>query len=248
MKKYRAVLFDLFDTVALFDREKLPPFEWNGQFTRSTMGQLRGVYEDRALTVPFARFFTALSEVSREIGDERMRSLREFSSRYRFVQTLLRAGFAESDETSCLAEELSLAHMSILANATEVPIEHALFLGRVHQQYATALVSNFDHGPTARRVLQIGGVDCYFQQIIVSDEHGWRKPHPRIFTDALAALEVKAEDALFVGDSPQDDVVGAKTVGMHIAWVNTRGTDLPEGVPTPDYIIRAIPDLAKLLF
>ena len=41
MKKYRAVLFDLFGTVALFNSEKLPLFEWNGQTSRSTLGGLR---------------------------------------------------------------------------------------------------------------------------------------------------------------------------------------------------------------
>ena len=62
MKKYRAVLFDLFGTVALFNGEKLPLFEWNGQTSRSTLGGLRAVYEQKVPTVPFASFFTALTD------------------------------------------------------------------------------------------------------------------------------------------------------------------------------------------
>jgi hypothetical protein len=57
MKKYQAVLFDLFGTVALFDRDQLPLFEWNGQTSRSTMGRLRLFYEEKTpsafCAVPF---------------------------------------------------------------------------------------------------------------------------------------------------------------------------------------------------
>jgi FMN phosphatase YigB (HAD superfamily) len=81
----------------------------------------------------------------------------------------------------------------------------------------------------------------------VSDEHGWRKPHPRIFYDALAVLGAKPEGALFVGDSPQDDITGAKAVGMDVAWVNAQGAVLPDGAPAPDYTISALPELRKLL-
>lgn len=248
MKKYQAVLFDLFATVALFDRDKLPIFEWNGQTSRSTMGQLRLLYEEKTREVPFAQFLSALSDVSEYLAAERSRSLREFSSVYRFSQTLLRAGFSSSPETRAFAEHLALTHMAILASATSIPDEYADFLAQVKQVYPLALVSNFDHAPTARGVLRTGGVDEHFQYIVVSDEHGWRKPHPKIFSDTLAALGVEAADTLFVGDSPHDDVLGAKEVGMDVAWVNAQGAALPAGFPTPDYTIRAIPDLSGILF
>ena len=248
MKKYQAILFDLFGTVALFDREQLPLFEWNGKTIRSTMGRLRLIYEEKALKVPFERFFSALSDVSEELTDERTRSLREFSSVHRFTQTLLRAGFSASPETDSLAKQLSLAHMEVLTRATAVPEEHGNFLSQVRKSYAVALVSNFDHGPTARKVLHRGRVEAHFQHVVVSDEHGWRKPHPKIFSDTLSALDVKSDVALFVGDSPQDDIVGAKAVGMDVAWVNAQATELPDGVPAPDYVVSAIPDLRKILF
>ena len=248
MKKYRAVLFDLFGTVALFDREKLPIFEWKGQISRSTMGRLRFIVEEKAPHIPFEQFFVTLSDVSKELGAERARNQREFSSIYRFVQTLLRVGCSDSPETQTLAEQLSLSHMEILRRATTVPDEHVNFLAQVKQMYATALVSNFDHGPTARGVLRSGGVAEYFQHIVVSEDHGWRKPHPKIFTAALSAIGVDPAEALFVGDSPEDDIVGAKMMGMDIAWVNAQDAELPPGTPPPDYRISAIPDLRAILF
>lgn len=248
VKTYKAVLFDLFGTVALFQADKLPLFEWQGKTSRSTMGGLHKVFAQKVPTLAFELFFTALSEVSRELGEIRAREMREFPSRQRFALALARIGLPETEDTRRVAEELSLAHMELLAAATDVPSAHAEVLNRTRDRYGMALVSNFDHGPTARSVLLKGGVAEHFHQVVISDEHGWRKPHPRIFTDTLTLLGVEPREALFVGDSPGDDIVGAKGVGMDIAWVNASGADVPDRVPAPDYVVRAIPDLVPLLF
>jgi len=248
VEKYRAVLFDLFGTVALFQQDKLPLFEWQGKTSRSTMGRLRAVVEQKVPQISFAHFFSTLVEVSRELGEVRTREMREFSSAHRFGLTLLRAGVPDSSETRGIAEELSLAHMALLATATDIPSAHVGLLDRAREQYGVALVSNFDHAPTARLILRRGGVAEHFRHIVISDEHGWRKPHPRIFTDTLAALGAEPCEALFVGDSPADDIVGAKGVGMDIAWVNASGAELPAGIPAPDHVVRAIPELQNILF
>jgi FMN phosphatase YigB (HAD superfamily) len=247
VKKYRAVLFDLFGTVALFQPDRLPFFEWQGKTSRSTMGSLRAVIEQKVPEIPFENFFSTLSKVSSELGEIRTREMREFSSAHRFGLTLVRAGLPDSPQTLALAEELCLAHMALLAAATEIPSAHVTLLNRTREQYAVALVSNFDHGPTARGILLKGGIEEHFQHIAISAEHGWRKPHPQIFVDALAALGVKSREALFVGDSPLDDIVGAKGVGMDVAWVNASAADLSDGVPAPDYIVRSIPELQPIL-
>jgi FMN phosphatase YigB (HAD superfamily) len=137
--------------------------------------------------------------------------------------------------------------MELLASAVEVPNTHVDFLGRISERYPLALVSNFDHGPTAREIVERDGVAGYFDPIVISDDHGWRKPHPSIFSDTLATLGVAADEALYVGDSAEDDVVGAKGAGLDIAWVNARGGELPAGIPAPDYVVAAIPALSDIL-
>jgi putative hydrolase of the HAD superfamily len=248
VKKYRAVLFDLFGTVALFDHQKLPLFEWDGKISHSTMGRVRLLIEEQVPALPFAHFYANLLDVSRELGEIRTREMIEFSSVYRFSLALQRTGRDDSPATTKLAEALSAAHMALLAAATAIPAAHVALLTRVYQHHHVALVSNFDHGPTARRVLQQAGAHAHFHNITISAEHGWRKPHPKIFTDVLVALGEKPGQALFVGDSPHDDISGAKSVGMDVAWVNADGGALPSAVAAPDYIVRAIPELEKVLF
>ena len=49
---------------------------------------------------------------------------------------------------------------------------------------------------------------------VSSGTHGKTKPHPTIFQAALERLDVEPADAVMVGDSIEDDVEGAKAVGM----------------------------------
>jgi putative hydrolase of the HAD superfamily len=49
---------------------------------------------------------------------------------------------------------------------------------------------------------------------IFSFEVGYRKPDPRIYHHALAAVGVPAADAIFVGDGGSDELNGARRVGM----------------------------------
>jgi putative hydrolase of the HAD superfamily len=62
-----------------------------------------------------------------------------------------------------------------------------------------------------------------------SAKHGKTKPHPAIFLSALEELGVRAEDAAMVGDSPEDDVAGARALGMRAFLVDREGR-FPEAV------------------
>ncbi len=49
---------------------------------------------------------------------------------------------------------------------------------------------------------------------VSSSEYGVMKPHPPIFQRALALMDVRADEAMMVGDSISHDVNGARRVGM----------------------------------
>lgn len=247
MKKYRAILFDLFSTVALWRPDRLPLFEWRGTTTHSTMGTLRAAVEEDVTEASFATFVEALAAANEELAARRAESRQEFSSVERFTLALLNAGYTDGTQTRALAERLSLKHMELLRRAVDIPANHVDFLAQLSRHYPLALVSNFDHGATARAILRRDGAAKYFDPIVISDEHGWRKPHPSIFVDTLATLGVAPQDALYVGDSVEDDIVGAKGAGLDIAWVNQSGKPAPATAPVPEYEIQAIPDLGAIL-
>jgi putative hydrolase of the HAD superfamily len=57
------------------------------------------------------------------------------------------------------------------------------------------------------------GLDRYVESYVLSFEHGCQKPDAEMYTRALDALEVDADRALMVGDTPLLDG-GAADVGI----------------------------------
>ena len=56
-----------------------------------------------------------------------------------------------------------------------------------------------------------------------SGAYGKTKPHPTIFRHVLEQLGVTAADAVMVGDSLEDDVQGARAVGMRAFLIDREG-------------------------
>lgn len=74
------------------------------------------------------------------------------------------------------------------------------------------VVSNSDG--RVEQALQAAGLRDYFDVVIDSALVGLEKPDPRIFHAALAALGVAPQEALYVGDVYEVDVLGARAAGI----------------------------------
>ena len=70
----------------------------------------------------------------------------------------------------------------------------------------------------------------YFDFAFLAEDIGASKPHPDMFQAALRQAGVSAEDIVHVGDDPEHDVSGARAMGMHTVWMNTRNIEWPGGV------------------
>jgi HAD superfamily hydrolase (TIGR01549 family) len=56
--------------------------------------------------------------------------------------------------------------------------------------------------------------------IVDSRTHGWVKPHPTIFQVALDRLGVDAADTVMVGDSLEEDIEGARALGLRAILID----------------------------
>ncbi len=72
--------------------------------------------------------------------------------------------------------------------------------------------------------------DC----VVGSRAFGRTKPHPEIFRHALALLGVEPEDAAMIGDSYEDDIEGARALGMKAFLLDRDGRRLNEPDRLPD--------------
>jgi putative hydrolase of the HAD superfamily len=125
--------------------------------------------------------------------------------------------------------------------------EHGLKLG--------AVTDRAFGGPRFMAELAEYGLEPYLQEVTISSNVGYLKPHPRIFQHALDALAVAAEETVMVGDSLHCDVAGAKALGMVAVWKRPpldEPTELGadkvdvEGEIAPDYIIDNLWELTQL--
>lgn len=66
-----------------------------------------------------------------------------------------------------------------------------------------------------------------FDVEVFSAKVGLRKPDPRIYRLALDQLGVEPDEAVFVGDGANDELAGARRVGMQAVCVLPPGRDVP---------------------
>ncbi|MNP12091.1 Pyrimidine 5'-nucleotidase YjjG [compost metagenome] len=84
--------------------------------------------------------------------------------------------------------------------------------------YRMGIMTNGQHD------IQYGKMDMLqltelFHTVIVSEDTGMKKPDQRIYQMALDKLEVPAENTVFIGDHPVNDIWGAYQVGIRGVWL-----------------------------
>ena len=243
--RYKAVVIDLFDTLVNWNPDGLPLVEFRGREIRSTTPLLFPALET-ALGERFDRdaFMDAHASVYNEIFTERSGgdSL-EVTCLERFIRTLKRLG-VDDKEVPPLAENLRKTHMARVREVTKAPAARIEAMKKIANHMRVGLISNFDDSETGHLIMHDTGIRDLFEAVIISADTGYRKPNPLIFKQILEMMRLEPADILFVGDTPHDDVLGSKNVGMHSAWIRTRNhRELPEGIPAPDIVIA---DLAEL--
>lgn len=245
---YRAVLFDLFDTLVLFHRERLPELEVNGKTIRTTAGHLHTELRRFAPDVDLSAFVAALFWSWQEAERIRAEDHREVGAPERFGMLFGRLGLDAGRMADEARDVLLATHMRELSKVVECPPHHVALLGELRRHYRLAVVSNFDYSPTCLAILERAGIAPLFETIVISDEVGWRKPKPVIFETALDRMGgVRPAEALFVGDRADIDVLGARAVGMTAAWINRDAVELPKDIQAPDFEIRDLAELRAIL-
>ncbi len=66
------------------------------------------------------------------------------------------------------------------------------------------------------------GIESFFDTILVSEWEGIKKPNAAIFHRALQQLNVSANESMYVGDHPENDIKGARGTGMLGVWKKDR--------------------------
>lgn len=114
--------------------------------------------------------------------------------------------------------------------------------------YKMGLITNSFHPMWYRDIeLRAYGLLDYFPARITSGDTRFMKPHPAIYWRMLGMLNLTPEEAIFIGDRPQNDILGAQNVGMPNVLMRAPNANHPLDGIEPDYTIQRLTELLAIL-
>ncbi|KAA0550104.1 HAD family hydrolase [Bacillus sp. BGMRC 2118] len=189
----KAIIFDLDCT--LHDREKSLYLFLNSQYDRLL---------SNSTSISFPEFY-------REFV-----ALEQFGHKWKDVVY---------DELLLMYPEINLSRNELLDDYWNHFSEHCVcFEGTINMlselknsQYKLGMITN---GKTDFQKATIHALKLaeFFDDIIISEEIGLKKPDGRIFEASLHNLKVSEEQAIYIGDHPAHDIKAAGDVGLHTIW------------------------------
>lgn len=109
-------------------------------------------------------------------------------------------------------------------------------------RYRLGVISNANG--TVKKVFARIGIARFFEIIVDSAEVGIEKPDVRVFELALRDMNVRADDAAYVGDVFKVDVLGARAAGMRAVLIDPY--DLHADKPCPR--VKSLIELSPAVF
>jgi HAD superfamily hydrolase (TIGR01549 family) len=201
----RAILFDLDDT--LFDHQYC---------SRAGLAAVREGFPslaDESFDAFELRYRVLLEEVhllvlSGVLSPEAARQQRF----QRFLSVVFQATLEDADRASGLYRSAFLAARRPIAGAVEL-------LSHLKPHVGIGVITNNVRNEQVEK-LQFCGLDGLVDVLVTSEDVGVAKPDPAIFHAALEQLACRAEQVVMVGDSWENDIVGASQVGIRSIWLN----------------------------
>ncbi len=179
----------------------------------------------------------------------RYEELREVTNAIWVADALCNIGFKVTADDPRVKAALNVFFQDYI-DTFEVREGAKKLLRETQQQCKVGLISNFTHAPVIYSSLRSLGLSSFFNAVSVSEAIGWRKPSRKIFQDSLNRLQVKSEEAVFIGDSPIEDIKGAKDMGLKTIFVPSQFNslkDLQDSKAEPDFIAQDIKTLEKTI-
>lgn len=226
MKSYQHIFFDLDET--LWD------FKTNSQETLSDVFKLHGL-DDKGVMED--EFFTHYHHYNNFYWDlfRKGAITREELRIVRFSKTLRE--FKVVDEV--LVKNISESYLHILPTKTRLHDGAVEVLNYLHSKYALHIITNGFEEVQFRK-LHHSGITDYFRYVITSEMAGSQKPNREIFKYAFDKTNASAITSIFIGDSIEADIHGAKSVGMDHVLFN------PEKLSHSEMVMHEVAALSEL--
>lgn len=113
-------------------------------------------------------------------------------------------------------------------------------LNKLRQDYRLGLISNGNGYP------ERCGLPDFFSFVVFSQDVGYKKPNPEIFSIACEKANCLNAELIHVGDSLQSDVQGANAAGVLSIWLNREGSAKYPKIK-PAFEIQSLHEISTIL-
>lgn len=228
---YKSIFIDLDDTVWAFTEN-----------ARDTFRDMYVKYRFERYFHSFDHFYTLYYkrnlELWTEYGDRKI--TKDELNEQRFSYPLLQVGV---DDKSLVKAYSDNFFAEIMYKKTLMPYAREA-LEYLASKYNLYILSN-GFRELQEQKMRSSGVDKYFKKVILSEDIGVHKPYPEIFHFALSATQSEVRTSLMIGDNWENDIVGAKGVGMGHIYYNIKGDEKLPFKPT--YEMRGWEEIETIL-
>jgi len=200
-----------------------------------------------------AMIHAGVRATSAELGAELDEVISEFSSNYEhhFDKLLLRLDperIEHLNRALVVAAGVAAYHDTKFRELRPYPGVPELFSDLQRAGMRLGVVTHGLSVKQAEKLVRLRLIDYLAPEaIFISDQIGINKPNPKLYAIALKTLGLKAEQAMYVGDNPENDVIPPQTLGMITVWARLGGHHATADGVQPTHTIESFEDLRRLL-
>lgn len=206
---------------------------------------------EAGFNVGHEKFLEAYAQAHEKYRVIRYQQLVEVTNAIWISEALNLLGFKTTPEDSRIKTAVNLFFEDYLTSLKTRKGAKKLLKWLSMENYKLGLVSNFTYAPLIYGALRKTGLNLFFDVVLVSADVGLRKPHVKIFEEALKKLGVKADEAVYVGDSPDEDIKGAKQLGIKTIYVISQFyplESLHKSIQNPEAIAKNLCETQRKLY
>lgn len=144
-----------------------------------------------------------------------------------------------------LSEEQKQALMAQYNDLERFPDVQA-GLEQLQQRGYTMVVFSNGNPAMLTAIMQAVQLNAYFQGFVSVDELRVYKPSPRVYQLVAQKLARPIEQVRLISSNPFD-VIGARSAGMQVTWINRSGGLFDTLGPIPEMVVETMVELAEAL-
>ena len=232
----KAVLFDMFDTLMLIEK--------NHEFYSPALMRMYKFLNKNGIDVSFDKFNAAYIEARDCLYAKADLNFEEPHFNVRVSEALKSLGY-NCDDSSPIVAAATGEFCEEFMKYVRIDLNAKTVLEELHGKYKLGIISNFAIPECVYKMLKADQLDGLFDVIVVSGAVNKRKPSPEIFKNTLKALGVSVSETVFVGDTIDADIEGPKAIGIKTVYIERRPQKASKFCP--DQTIKSLSELPSVL-